>query len=59
MKELIKKNKPVIQVEMNDYRIKDFLYQLGYSAYQVVRKSLVPIETVKEVKGDLIFLKTL
>jgi len=55
MKDLIQKYKPVIQVEMNDHRIKDMLYQLGYSAFQVVHKSFVKIETEKEAKGDWIF----
>ena len=44
MKDLIQTHKPIIQVEMNDIRIKDLLFQMGYSAYQVS-------------KGDWIFMK--
>ena len=56
MKELIQKHKPIIQVEMNDHRVADLLYALGYSAYIVLRKKLVKIEVEKVFKSDWLFL---
>jgi len=41
MKELIQKHKPIIQVERNDPRIIDLLYQFGYTAYQTLHQSLL------------------
>ena len=56
MRELIKKHKPIIQVEMNDHRVTDLLHQLGYSAYRVAGKKLVKIQTEVELEGDALFI---
>jgi len=55
MKELIQKHKPIIQVEMNDHRVADLLYPLGYSAYIVSGRKLVKIEAEKVLEGDCLF----
>ena len=54
--ELIKINKPIIQVELNDSRIKSLLYELGYYQYKVINKKLVRIESENMLKGDSLFL---
>ena len=56
MKELIQKHKPIIQVEMNDHRVADLLYPLGYSSYIVSGKKLVQIEAEKVLEGDCLFI---
>jgi len=56
MKALIKKHKPIIQVEMNDHRVKDLLHQIGYCAYRVAGNKLVKMEEKGELKGDALFI---
>jgi len=58
MKALIQKHQPIIQVEMNDHRVTDLLYQLGYSAYHVAGKKLVKMEEEMKLAGDSFFIIT-
>ena len=55
MKELIQKHKPVLQIEMNDHRITNYLQQLGYVAYKLAGRKLVKAEPEEALKGDYLF----
>ncbi|MDR1172403.1 MAG: FkbM family methyltransferase [Bacteroidales bacterium] len=55
MEEIIRKYKPVIQVEVNDEKISPFLNGLGYQSYKLHKNRLIREEPNKPLKGDYIF----
>jgi len=55
MKDLIQKHKPILQVEMNDHRITNFLQQLGYYACKLEGKNLIKTEAETASDGDYLF----